>query len=101
MPVFSSFLVVAASASQAVAKRCIVRSLGSRGLKKAGLGPGNSSRGLDLASRQSHPKRPGCVTLEAASCPCQEHLILVRSLRNYLRFLAAVQLLPALESEIG
>jgi uncharacterized protein YqhQ len=27
-----------------------------------------------------------------------EHLIVVRSLRNYLRFLAAVQLLPALES---
>src|SRR5579863_8464556 len=31
------------------------------------------------------------------SCPSEEHLILVR-LRNYLRFLAAVQLLPALES---
>jgi len=28
----------------------------------------------------------------------QEHLILVRFLRNYLRFLAAIQLLPALES---
>src|SRR6201993_316174 len=27
-----------------------------------------------------------------------EHLILVRFLRNYLRFLAAIQLLPALES---
>jgi len=30
--------------------------------------------------------------------PCPEHLIVVRNLRNYLRFLAAVQLLPALES---
>src|SRR5215475_4475201 len=30
--------------------------------------------------------------------PCPEHPIAVRSLRNYLRFLAAVQLLPALES---
>lgn len=28
----------------------------------------------------------------------QEHLILVRRLKNYLRFLAAIQLLPALES---
>jgi uncharacterized protein YqhQ len=28
---------------------------------------------------------------------CLEHLIVVRSLRNYVRFLAAVQLLPALE----
>ena len=33
----------------------------------------------------------------AASAPFQEHLIIVR-LRNYLRFLAALQLLPALES---
>jgi uncharacterized protein YqhQ len=40
---------------------------------------------------------PPCGTLRAASCPLQEHLISVRSLRNYLRFLAAVQLLPALE----
>src|SRR3984885_1020152 len=39
-----------------------------------------------------------CGTLQAASSLCQEHLIVVRSLRNYLRFLAAVQLLPALES---
>src|SRR5215831_10866538 len=39
----------------------------------------------------------GCGTLEGASRPCEEHLIIVR-LRNYLRFLAAVQLLPALES---
>src|SRR5579863_6227899 len=31
------------------------------------------------------------------SCPSEEHLILVR-LRDYLRFLVAVQLLPALES---
>jgi len=30
--------------------------------------------------------------------PYPEHLTIVRSLRNYLRFLAAVQLLPALES---
>jgi len=30
--------------------------------------------------------------------PLPEHLIVVRSLRNYLRFLAAIQLLPALES---
>jgi uncharacterized protein YqhQ len=30
--------------------------------------------------------------------PRPEHLIVVRNLRNYLRFLAAVQLLPALES---
>jgi uncharacterized protein YqhQ len=29
---------------------------------------------------------------------CLEHLIVVRCLRNYLRFLAAIQLLPALES---
>ena len=41
---------------------------------------------------------PPCDTLRPASCPLQEHLILVRFLRNYLRFLAAVQLLPALES---
>src|SRR6266508_3422512 len=33
-----------------------------------------------------------------ASCVGLEHLITVFSLRNYLRFLAAVQLLPALES---
>jgi uncharacterized protein YqhQ len=39
-----------------------------------------------------------CGTLRAASCPLQEHLILVQSLRNYLRFLASIQLLPALES---
>jgi uncharacterized protein YqhQ len=39
-----------------------------------------------------------CVNLRAASRPLQEHLILVRSLRNYLRFLATIQLLPALES---
>ena len=30
--------------------------------------------------------------------PYPEHLTIVRTLRNYLRFLAAVQLLPALES---
>ena len=39
-----------------------------------------------------------CVTLKAATRTTQEHPILVRFLRNYLRFLAAVQLLPALES---
>jgi len=41
---------------------------------------------------------PRCVTLDSASRSCQEHPILVRSLRNYLKFLTAVQLLPALES---
>ena len=40
---------------------------------------------------------PACVTLNAASCPYKEHRIPVR-LRNYFRFLAAIQLLPALES---
>src|SRR5215475_990222 len=30
--------------------------------------------------------------------PCPEHPLAVRSLRNYLRYLAAIQLLPALES---
>jgi uncharacterized protein YqhQ len=39
-----------------------------------------------------------CDTLRPASCPLQEHLTIVRFLRNYLRFLAAIQLLPALES---
>ena len=39
-----------------------------------------------------------CDNLRPASCPLQEHLILVRFLRNYLRFLTAIQLLPALES---
>src|SRR3954470_15537893 len=39
-----------------------------------------------------------CGTLEAAPCASKEHPIAVRFLRNYLRFLAAVQLLPALES---
>src|SRR5205085_11900499 len=39
-----------------------------------------------------------CVNLEAAPCAFKEHLIAVRYLRNYLRFLAAIQLLPALES---
>src|SRR4051812_9752206 len=38
-----------------------------------------------------------CGTLETASCFSKEHPIAVRFLRNYLRFLAAVQLLPALE----
>jgi len=32
------------------------------------------------------------------SCSLSEHLIIVRSIKNYFRFLAAVQLLPALES---
>ena len=39
-----------------------------------------------------------CVTLRPASRPRQEHLTLVHSLRNYVEFLVAVQLLPALES---
>src|SRR5579863_3534607 len=39
-----------------------------------------------------------CDTLEGASCPTKEHPIVVRRFLNYLRFLAAVQLLPALES---
>src|SRR5579863_6142759 len=39
-----------------------------------------------------------CGTLEPASCPVEEHPIVVRTLRDYLRFMVAVQLLPALES---
>jgi uncharacterized protein YqhQ len=39
-----------------------------------------------------------CVTLVLGAYSRREHLIIVMSLRNYLRFLAAVQLLPALES---
>jgi len=42
--------------------------------------------------------KPTCVNLEPASRPYQEHQILVHSLRNYVKFLTAVQLLPALES---
>jgi len=42
-------------------------------------------------------ERP-CVTLNRVSLCTREHPIAVRSLRNYLRFLAAIQLLPALES---
>jgi len=38
------------------------------------------------------------VTYKLLCIPVLEHLIPVRSLRTYLRFLAAVQLLPALES---
>lgn len=38
-----------------------------------------------------------CGTLKCVSSTNREHLIPVRSIRNYLRFLAAVQLLPALE----
>jgi len=46
-----------------------------------------------------HPnRRPGCGTLVTALSAAVEHLIPVRSLKNDLRFLAAVQLLPALES---
>ena len=50
------------------------------------------------------PKIPGsliprpCVTLNRGAFRAVEHLIHVSFLRNYLRFLAAVQLLPALES---
>jgi uncharacterized protein YqhQ len=43
------------------------------------------------------PRHP-CDTLRPGSCPLQEHLTIVGFLRNYLRFLAAIQLLPALES---
>jgi uncharacterized protein YqhQ len=39
-----------------------------------------------------------CGTLTVVSYVRQEHPIAVRYLRNYLKFLAAVQLLPALES---
>src|SRR5438067_3437191 len=39
-----------------------------------------------------------CGTLEAAPCASKEHPIAVRFLRNYLRFFAASQLLPVLES---
>src|SRR3954465_2942697 len=39
-----------------------------------------------------------CGTLETAACFSKEHPIAVRVLRNYLRFLTAIQLLPALES---
>src|SRR5690348_8074191 len=41
---------------------------------------------------------PRCGTLTVVSCSPREHLIIVRSIKNYFRFLAAVQLLPALES---
>src|SRR5499427_2730167 len=41
---------------------------------------------------------PRCGTLTGVSCSLSEHLIIVRSIKNYFRFLAAVQLLPALES---
>src|SRR5215831_7770751 len=41
---------------------------------------------------------PHCDTLRCASSSFSEHLIIVRSIKNYFRFLAAVQLLPALES---
>src|SRR5438270_6379060 len=39
-----------------------------------------------------------CGTLKAASHAPKEHPIAVRYIRNYFRFLAAIQLLPALES---
>src|ERR1700746_507363 len=52
-----------------------------------------------LPGARTYPKfPPPCDTLRPASRPLQEHLIVVRFLRNYLRFLAAVQLLPALEA---
>ncbi len=41
---------------------------------------------------------PTCGSLLCETCVRKDHLTGVRSLRNYLRFLAAVQLLPALES---
>ena len=59
----------------------------------------NSLSFLDLPGSQHHPKRlTACGTLRRASGFCQEHPIAVRRLQNYLRFLVAVQLLPALES---
>jgi uncharacterized protein YqhQ len=39
-----------------------------------------------------------CDTLWCASCAPEEHPISVRNVRNHLKFLAAIQLLPALES---
>src|SRR5215472_12858278 len=39
-----------------------------------------------------------CDTLRCVSSSFPEHLIIVPLIKNYLRFLAAVQLLPALES---
>src|ERR1700721_2130478 len=45
----------------------------------------------------TRPILPPVVTYELTLSQRLEHPITVRSLRNYLRFLAAVQLLPALE----
>ncbi len=52
-----------------------------------------------LTDAVTNPKRlQPCDNLRVASRPVQEHLIIVRFLRNYFRFLATIQLLPALES---
>jgi uncharacterized protein YqhQ len=53
--------------------------------------------------RHNIPEQPGfgepaCGTLVFGAFPRREHLNDVRSLRNFIRFLVAVQLLPALES---
>src|SRR5215467_7520374 len=56
-----------------------------------------SSR-LDASKPSEGPPLHPCGTLTMGLLPSPEHLIIVRSLRNYLRFLAAIQLLPALES---
>ena len=59
----------------------------------------NSRSYFDLARGQRNPKRfSACGSLKADSYNCWEHQISVRRLRNHLRFLTAVQLLPALES---
>src|SRR6266478_1117321 len=55
-------------------------------------------RDSSLHSQPILTDAPACGTLLLASSACQEHLIPVRSLRNFVRFLVAVQLLPALES---
>src|SRR5215471_13334735 len=52
----------------------------------------------DASNVVPRPPRHPCGTLTMGLLPSPEHLIIVRSLRNYLRFLAAIQLLPALES---
>src|SRR5215467_9327719 len=56
-----------------------------------------SSR-LDASKPSEAPPLHPCGTLTMGLLPSPEHLIPVRSLRNYLRFLATIQLLPALES---
>ncbi len=60
-------------------------------IKRESLGKGLIAEGWQIALKC-------CVTLTFGTYPRLEHRIRVQSLRNYLRFLAAVQLLPALES---